>query len=67
VSGEVQDAHYVTKDRKTCVEHVVKWRDREKDGIDKTLRWRLTFPMSMGTPLDLNCATSRNLGSSAQA
>ena len=46
--------------------HVVKCRDREKDGIDKTSRWRLTFPTSLGTPLDLNCNVSHDQGSSAQ-
>ena len=41
-------------------EHVVKCCDCEKDGIDKTSRWRLTFPTSLGMPLDLNCTASHD-------
>lgn len=42
-----------------CVDHVVKCRDCV-GGIDKTLPWRLIFPMSLGTLLDLNCAASHD-------
>ena len=41
-------------------EHVVKCRYREKDGTDKTSRWRLTFPTLLGMPLDLNCTASHD-------
>ena len=42
-----------------CVDHVVKCCDCV-GGIDKTLPWRLIFPMSLGTLLDSNCAASHD-------
>ena len=46
--------------------HVVKCHDREKNEIDKTLRWTSTFPTSLGTPLNLNCTTFHDRGRPVQ-